>query len=498
MSGYTIFVDVEDLFQYCEANPRPSGIQRQVFELLKVLPGCASNLPTKPKIVFVRQGASDPLLEVKFDAIHSLFENLTGTIVKESGASKTHRSASLPLKERVSFRQRLQRLRHHVIFYLEGRPAPIADPLLRAGVFQIRALRLARREWQKRHKTKVVPMAAAPAVQPVQKQSAPPQSHASSRSLGKPGDIFLILGAPWAREGFGERLRVLRDTIGLRPVLLVYDLIPVRRPEWCAHSLVTSFSRWLEETLPHCADLMAISDATARDVNDFVQARGLTLQQPIRTVPLGTGFGAVAEAGQPSHVTPGLPKPGSYVLFVSTIEARKNHILLFRVWSRLLRDKPRSEVPTLVFAGRVGWLVADLMQQLENTEYLSGAIRLIADPTDAELMSLYEGCRFTVFPSLFEGWGLPVSESLALGRPCVASHATAIPEAGGELTRYFDPENEDDAYRVLRSVIEDEAGLDAWRTRVRKEFVPTPWSMTAAAVLKTCECAVSGVKESAL
>ncbi|MDT8349839.1 glycosyltransferase, partial [Roseomonas mucosa] len=92
-------------------------------------------------------------------------------------------------------------------------------------------------------------------------------------------------------------------------------------------------------------------------------------------------------------------------------------------------------------AGRVGWLVADLMQQLENAEWLGGKIRLVRDPSDEELLALYRGCRFTLFPSLFEGWGLPVSESLALGRPCIASNRTSLPEAGGALARYFDPDD---------------------------------------------------------
>ena len=165
-----------------------------------------------------------------------------------------------------------------------------------------------------------------------------------------------------------------------------------------------------------------------------------------------------------------LPEPGSYVLFVSTLEARKNHALLFRVWRRLLSEMPREQVPTLVFAGRVGWLVADLMQQLENAEWLGGKIRLVRDPSDEELLALYRGCRFTLYPSLYEGWGLPVSESLALGRPCIASNRTSLPEAGGALARYFDPDDLDDACATIRAVIEDPEGLEAWRERVAREF----------------------------
>jgi glycosyltransferase involved in cell wall biosynthesis len=160
---------------------------------------------------------------------------------------------------------------------------------------------------------------------------------------------------------------------------------------------------------------------------------------------------------------------------------------LFRIWRQLLSDLPRARVPTLVFAGRVGWLVADLLQQLENAAWLDGKIHLQRDPTDAELAALYRGCQFTLFPSLYEGWGLPISESLALGRPCIASNRTSLPEAGGDLARYFDPENFADAYGVVRAAIEDSADLQAWQARVAREFRHVSWEQGAAVIRDTVD-----------
>ncbi len=179
--------------------------------------------------------------------------------------------------------------------------------------------------------------------------------------------------------------------------------------------------------------------------------------------------------------------PGSYVLTVSTIEARKNHALLFRVWRRLLDEMPAAAVPTLVFAGRVGWLVDDLMRQLRNADYLGGKIVLIEDPRDGELAQLYAGCRFTVFPSFYEGWGLPVTESLGFGRPCIISNASALPEAGGTLARYFDPENGAEATRVIRRAIEDAEGTEAWGTRIAAEFRPVSWDDSARGILRALD-----------
>jgi glycosyltransferase involved in cell wall biosynthesis len=157
--------------------------------------------------------------------------------------------------------------------------------------------------------------------------------------------------------------------------------------------------------------------------------------------------------------------------------------LLFRVWQRLLEELPKDEVPALVFAGKPGGLSHDLIAQLHNADFLDGKIVLIQDASDADLTALYRGCLFTLFPSLYEGWGLPVTESLSFGKPCLAGNGTSLPEAGGDLARYFDAEDLRDATRVIRATIEDRAGLAAWEAEVRARFRPVPWSASAAALL---------------
>jgi glycosyltransferase involved in cell wall biosynthesis len=123
------------------------------------------------------------------------------------------------------------------------------------------------------------------------------------------------------------------------------------------------------------------------------------------------------------------------------------------------------------------------MRQIANTANLDGKLVIIENPTDAELAQLYQGCLFTLFPSFFEGWGLPVTESLAFGKPCLTSNSTSLPEAGGTLTRRFDAENMGEAYAAIREVIENPAGLARWEAQVRREFTPIAWSTTAQALL---------------
>ncbi len=455
----SIWVDVEDFFDYFAFNPRPSGIQRLAFEIKRELQGM---LGGTGRLRFVRRGPGGTgalLREVPWAEV--------AAAIDDAQDIRPRRLAQPPrLAGREDAKQALNRL-----------PAHLREPLFRAAILQSQA----GRNWQELRdalgRRKPVP------------RLEPPRATAEAdifKELVRPADHFLVLGAPWAVPGFPALLAALKQRYGLRTALLLYDLIPARRPEWCTRGAVALFDDWLEATLPLCDTLMAISRYTAGDVEAFARERGIPLAGPVRPVPVGTGFGGLDAVTGPRP--PGLPQPGHYVLFVSTLEARKNHALAVRVW-RKLADEVRAgvrvaaSVPELVFAGRVGWMVADLMQQLDNSAWLGGRVRLVRDPTDAELRALYEGCLFTLFPSLFEGWGLPVSESLAQGKPCLAAGTTALPEAGGALSRYFDPEDAGAAHRAVAALLDDRAGLAAWQQQVRREFRPTPWSDTARAVL---------------
>ena len=304
--------------------------------------------------------------------------------------------------------------------------------------------------------------------------------------LAQPGDTLLVLGAPWNRERYSDLARYLRDTKRMRFGVLVHDLVPIRHPEWCHRGVPRMFREWYTDVLPFCDVVFANSRHTAADVEAYAHEASLALNGRVRPLPIGSGFGT---GGQYDGVQPpDLPIPGSYVLFVSTMEARKNHALLVRVWSMLLDEvatgsRAADSVPDLVFAGRIGWLVADLLAQLDHTGWLAGRIRFVADPDDSELRALYAGCRFTVFPSWHEGWGLPVTESLALGKPCLASNAASLPEAGGPLCRYFDPGSVTSAHTAIAATLDDPVGLATWQAQIRRDWHPTPWTQTAQALI---------------
>jgi len=171
---------------------------------------------------------------------------------------------------------------------------------------------------------------------------------------------------------------------------------------------------------------------------------------------------------------------------------------MFRVWQRLLKLLPETAVPELVFAGKIGWLIGDFLTQLDNCDWLGGKIRFVDTPTDEVLESLYRDCLFTVFPSFYEGWGLPVTESLSFGKTVAASNRASIPEAGGDFCTYYDPENIEEATAVIRGLIEHPERLAVLEARIAENFRPPRWEDTAAALVAALPASGAATPEDAI
>jgi hypothetical protein len=177
-----------------------------------------------------------------------------------------------------------------------------------------------------------------------------------------------------------------------------------------------------------------------------------------------------------------LPINEPYVLFVSTIEGRKNHKLAFDLWKRLYREYGNA-IPKLIFIGRVGWRVENLVEELYACNFVEGKIQIFSDVSDAVLVSLYKKCLFTFYPSLYEGWGLPVGESLAFGKVCLSSNASSLPEVGGDLAIYFDPIDFDDLFDKARDLIFNIKYRISLEKKIAKTFKPFSWIDSAQRVV---------------
>lgn len=296
-----------------------------------------------------------------------------------------------------------------------------------------------------------------------------------------PGDILVSLGTTWENPRYVELLRRMRQ-LGVRVAILIHDIIPVACPELVEVALRQRFEPWLEGILGNSDLLLTNSKHSRAMLRDYAERRRLAMP-PVDVLRFGTGFSsgtAVLASGDAAF-----PQP--FVLYVSTIEVRKNHALLLRVWRRLIERHGAAAVPRLLLIGRIGWLVDDVMAELSRNGPLRDKVIVRSGLSDAEVAAAYRQCLFTVFPSLMEGWGLPVEESLEHGKLCVASDRGAIPEVAGDLVDYFDPGDDASAYAAIERALFDHAYRAAREAQIHREFRSRSWADCVAALVASLD-----------
>jgi glycosyltransferase involved in cell wall biosynthesis len=268
------------------------------------------------------------------------------------------------------------------------------------------------------------------------------RAHAATPIVITAESVMVFLGAVWINDAL---MLAARDAHaqGARCVYLLYDLTPVLETGHTA-AVNKLFDRYLGLITQTASRVPAISESSRRDYEQYCAQRGWR-------APGG------AATGLPCGLTPERfdlgesPWPRPYALFVGTVESRKNHILALRAWQRLM-DDGADELPDLVCIGRLGWHADEFLREYVTTNGLGGRVSVLTSSVpDADLARFYAHADFTVYPSRYEGWGLPVSESLAFGRLPVVAHNSSLPEAGRDLAAYFRTDDVDDLVQVLRA-----------------------------------------------
>lgn len=260
--------------------------------------------------------------------------------------------------------------------------------------------------------------------------------------LGRVGFNRLLPGATL----FHATEHLLLPLRGLPTVLTVHDLIFRHLPEH--HK---PLNRWyLNATLPlYCrraSHLIAVSEQTKRDL---VALYRLPPEQ----------ITVIYEAAAP-HFVPQPPAtvaairaryglPERYVLFVGTLEPRKNLIRLLAAFERLHAEQLTE---ALVIVGKKGWLYEDFFAALERSP-ARPAVLFPGFVPDADLPAFYSGAQVLAFPSLYEGFGLPLLEAFGCGTPVVCSNVSSLPELAGDAALLVDPTEVEALTVALRRVL---------------------------------------------
>jgi len=261
-------------------------------------------------------------------------------------------------------------------------------------------------------------------------------------TAGMKGAHYIVAGSAWMQNsnyangiiGFARRHE-------LRLTPLFHDIIPIKFPFWFDTGYAPVFERNLRSLLVAADRVIAISEATRHDLQSFYLAKeGRALPVDIfREGDEITDAGAGGDEHSPGEDLLSLVRDQrGFVLCVGAIHQRKNHRLLYECWVRLVA-RSGKRTPRLVIVGGVAWNGHDVARALREDQRIAGRVSILENVDDADLEWLYRNCLFTVYPSFYEGWGLPVAESLKYGKICIASNVASIPEIAPEVTDLLDP-----------------------------------------------------------
>lgn len=293
-----------------------------------------------------------------------------------------------------------------------------------------------------------------------------------------PGDVLFSPGANWAFACYNAEVSRVKSR-GVRFAQLFYDLIPTLFPYFYENGLGFGdyFGQWTYDTVALCDQSFSISECTKRDIVTKSRKLGIDVSN-MKVVRLGEDFVSTSETEVPCNR---YFNGERFILSVGTLEIRKNQIALLHAY-RLLNESHPGQLPRLVLVGRRGWIDGDIAFQVANDRVLNGLVDVVMDASDAELNWLYANCQFTLFPALYEGWGLPVAESLRHGKPCISSNTSSMLEIAPDLTIFASPYSAEAWAERIEQLLFEPGRLEAQKKKVLMEYVPTRWHDTAASI----------------
>jgi len=300
-----------------------------------------------------------------------------------------------------------------------------------------------------------------------------------------PRDCLFVPGSFWL-DGYAPHLGEVARVSGAAVVGFVHDVLLASHPEWIAPHHSRQFRRGVENFLPFCTALACNSVSTREELR-----KHFSLAQK---VPI-----AVCRLADSPQVPPGTHVPATvkkllgqrYAIFVSTMIPRKNHRLAIAAW-RKLWSMLGEATPWLVLVGggAPDPAVADMLAQ--PASFGDRVIRLTG-VDDTTLEALYANAWITLYPSLGEGYGLPVAEALARGKACIATRCGGLEEVAPGLVDTIDPDDPDELVKRIAEYLAHPDLLAARERLIRMRYRPTHWEDTARMVRDVLEGAVGAM-----
>jgi len=234
-------------------------------------------------------------------------------------------------------------------------------------------------------------------------------------------------------------------TFNIKYVFFIHDLLQLEIPEYFSRNWQSLYKQFIDTAIHLDASFVFNSQCTKES---FLKYKNSTNKEY-------TGCTIVNHIGIEKHFQDVQKLPGTlikenYFVIISTIEPRKNHLLLLNIW-RTFNDCGMKDIPKLFIIGNRGWENENIIDMLERCPGLVGNVFEFSHLNDALLVPILSNAQALLCPSFYEGWGMPVVEALAMKVPVICSEIPALREAGQNIPEYIDPL---DGIEWMRTIIE--------------------------------------------
>jgi glycosyltransferase involved in cell wall biosynthesis len=297
------------------------------------------------------------------------------------------------------------------------------------------------------------------------------------------GDQLFIPWGEWWDSRFITKLEQCHKQ-GVVLIQVLHDMSPIVVPQFSNSGNATeTFPVYMRHILPITDLVLSVSKNSASDAKTWLKQNKLH-EPPIKVFRLGDDI-KVSKPERPDDeiFNASKLKGNDFIMCVGTIELKKNHMMFYYVYK--LAHARGIELPKLVIAGRLGWLTEATYELMTKDPEVKDKFVFQLNKSDEILSWLYGHCLFTVLPSFYEGWGIPIAESLARGVPCISSNTSSMTEIAEDFVEHFSPASSDECLGAIQKMLKP-ATLEAARKRT-KQYVPYSWDDSFVQVKKYME-----------
>lgn len=264
-------------------------------------------------------------------------------------------------------------------------------------------------------------------------------------------------------------------------VMTIHDLMVFDRPEWLSRGNVLQTRLTVPRAMRASSQIIVSSEYSRKRISSLLEIP----RERMRLVPLGVD----------ERFTPGPPTTevidryagdAPYVLTVGMLQPRKNLEGALQAFEQLVEGGAPHH---LVVVGARGWDDQEIVQRVTDSPH-AGRVHLCGHVSDAELVDLYRGADCFVFPSKYEGFGLPVLESMACGTPVISSDRTSLPEVAGDAAVLIDPDDQEQFNAELVALLDSPSRLEELTAKGIAHAAAFTWRRNAEQTLAAYEAAL--------